>query len=67
MIGGYEKFNCATRPLQTQVKIPHLFMSLQAEAKEHVIASEAKQSNVEGIFGQAKNSTPYFQRGRIRI
>ena len=33
----------------------------------HVIASEAKQSNVEGIFGQAKDSTPYFQRGRIRI
>ena len=32
----------------------------------YVIASEAKQSNVEGIFGQAKNSTPYFQRGRIR-
>ena len=31
MIGGYEKFNCATRPLQTQVKIPHLFMSLQAK------------------------------------
>jgi len=32
----------------------------------HIIASEAKQSNVEGIFWQAKNSTPHFQRGRIR-
>jgi len=33
----------------------------------YIIESKAKESNVEGIFGRAKNSTPYFQRGRIRI
>jgi len=33
----------------------------------YVIASEAKKFNIQGIFGRAKNSTPYFQRGRIRI
>ena len=57
MIGGYEKFNCATRPLQNPGE-NDLFL--------HVIESKAKQSNVEGIFWQAKNSTPHFQRGRIR-